>query len=263
QPAADLQAAAAEHRAEAAEAAAEPTAAATARPPVVDARRIRAADLGHPSPPAPPSADSAPVASPPDAARSARRRPPVARRARRRPRTATAPAPINGPRSPRRAGVIRAPRLNDSAECSPSASCAELKNVAPKPSATDPPQTTRSRSSRLHTDATAVPTRRPVRCMISYVGSVGGRPVIARIDGPDASASRQPRDPQAQRRPLGSTTMWPTWPALPLAPSSSWPLSTIPPPTPVDTTIARKFSLPCAAPSQPSANARALASRSA
>src|SRR3954447_3192328 len=84
-----------------------------------------------------------------------------------RPRSPTAPAPINGPRPPRRAGVIRALRLNDNCACSSSVSCAELKNVAPKPSATGPPTTARSRSSRLHTVATAWPTSRPVRCMIS------------------------------------------------------------------------------------------------
>ena len=94
----------------------------------------------------------------------------------------------------------------------------------------------------LHSEAAARPTRRPVRCMISYVGSVGDRPVIASIAVPDASASRQPRAPHPQRRPLGSTMMWPTWPALPDAPSSSSPSSTMPPPTPVDTVIAQKLS---------------------
>ena len=54
---------------------------------------------------------------------------------------------------------------------------------------------------------TARPTSRPVRCMISYVGSVGDRPVIASMARPDASASRHPRAPQPHRRPLGSTMM--------------------------------------------------------
>src|SRR6478672_8225113 len=85
---------------------------------------------------------------------------------------------------------------------------------------------------------------------------------MASIAGPDASASRQPRDPHAHRRPFGSTTVWPTWPALPVAPSSSLPFNTIPPSTVVDTTIARKSERPWAAPSQPSARANALAPRS-
>ena len=38
---------------------------------------------------------------------------------------------------------------------------------------------------------------------------------MASIARPDASASRHPRAPHPQRRPLGSTMMWPTWPALP------------------------------------------------
>src|SRR4029079_18637896 len=177
------------------------------------------------------------------------------------PRSPTAPAPINGPRPPNRAGVIRALRLNDSWACSSSVSCAELKNVAPKPSATDPPTTARSRSSKLHTVATACPTSRPVRCMISYVGSECGRPVMASIAGPLASASRQPRDPHEHRRPFGSTTVCPTCPALPVAPSSSLPVNTIPPPTAAETPIAKKSERPCAAPSQPSASARALAPR--
>ena len=88
-----------------------------------------------------------------------------------------------------------------------SSSWAALKNVAANPSATPPPMTTRSRSSVLHSDASPRPTSRPVRCMISYVGSVGERPVIASMARPDASASRQPRAPQPQRRPFGSTIM--------------------------------------------------------
>ena len=77
------------------------------------------------------------------------------------PRMPTAPAPISGPRSPRRVGVIRAWRLYGSRACVLSSSWAALKNVAANPSATPPPTTTSSRSSRLHSDATARPTRRP------------------------------------------------------------------------------------------------------
>ncbi len=79
---------------------------------------------------------------------------------------------------------------------------------------------------------------------------------------PDASASRHPRAPQTQVRPSGSTHTWPMWPALPDAPSSRRPSSTIPPPTPVETTMAMKSSTPAAAPFHPSARAKALASLS-
>ena len=65
-----------------------------------------------------------------------------------------------------------------------------------------------------------------------------GAPVMRAIAEPDASASRQPRAPHAHSRPSGSTITWPMWPALPSAPSSSRPSRTMPPPTPVDTTIA-------------------------
>ena len=44
--------------------------------------------------------------------------------------------------------------------------------------------------------------------------SAAGRPVIAAIAVPDASASRHPWPPHAQRRPPGTTTTWPMWPAL-------------------------------------------------
>ena len=56
--------------------------------------------------------------------------------------------------------------------------------------------------------------------------------------------------------------MWPTWPALPSRPSSRRPSTTMPPPTPVDTTMAMKSSCPAAAPTHPSPSANALASLS-
>ena len=52
-----------------------------------------------------------------------------------------------------------------------------------------------------------------------------------------------PCAPHGQVRPSGSTITWPTCPALPAAPSRSRPSSTTPPPTPVDTTMARKSRL--------------------
>ena len=73
------------------------------------------------------------------------------------PRQPTAQAPTSGPLSPRRTGVIRAPRTKFSRLCSSISCWAALKNVAPKPSATEPPTTARSRSSRLQTEATAMP----------------------------------------------------------------------------------------------------------
>ena len=52
------------------------------------------------------------------------------------------------------------------------------------------------------------------------------------------------------------------WPAFPRRPLSSFPSSTMPPPTPVDTTMAMKSAQPDAAPTQPSPSANALASLS-
>ena len=52
------------------------------------------------------------------------------------------------------------------------------------------------------------------------------------------------------------------WPALPSRPSSSLPSSTMPPPTPVETTMAMKSVQPAAAPTHPSPSANALASLS-
>jgi hypothetical protein len=79
---------------------------------------------------------------------------------------------------------------------------------------------------------------------------------------PLISPSRQPRLPQPHGPPPGTTTTWPTCPALPCAPSSSRPSTTSPPPTPVETTMARKLEHPAAAPFQPSPSASALASPS-
>ena len=171
------------------------------------------------------------VMTPPNLSRTVRLR------SRDQPLMPTAPAPINGARSPSRVGVILACRLYGRRAHVLSSSWAALKNVAAKPRATPPPTTTRSRSRRLQSDAAARPTRRPVRCMISYVGSVGDRPVIASIANPDASASRQPRAPHVHRRPLGSTITWPMCPALVDAPSSNSPSRTMPPPMLVDTVI--------------------------
>ena len=64
-------------------------------------------------------------------------------------------------------------------------------------------------ASGLATDATARPTRRPVRSTTSGPASAGGWPVTAAMAKPDASASRHPRPPHRHGRPSGSTTTWP------------------------------------------------------
>src|SRR5207302_860520 len=178
------------------------------------------------------------------------------------PRQPTAAAPTMGPRVPSPAGTTRAPRLNWRRARTSSSAWAAAKKGGPNPRATEPATTARRRSRRLATDARARPTSRPVRAITSVGAWAAGRPVAASMEGPEASASRQPRPPQAQGRPSGTTTTWPTWPALPAAPSSRRPPSTTPPPTPVDTTTAMKSLTPAAAPTQPSARARALASLS-
>ena len=101
------------------------------------------------------------------------------------------------------------------------------------------------RSSRLATEATARPTRcrrgAPAPRGLGRRAAGGGRMPV-----PDASASRHPRAPQAHGRPSGSTITCPMCPALPAAPWSSRPSRTMPPPTPVDTTMAMKSGTPAA-----------------
>src|SRR5581483_9807335 len=180
----------------------------------------------------------------------------------RTPRQPTAAAPTNGPFSPSPTGTMRAPLENSSRARASSSDWAAAKNGSPKPRATDPPTTANRRSRRLTTDATARPTSVPVRTMVPASASAAGRPVTAAIAGPDASASRHPWPPHAHARPSGSTITWPMWPALPDSPSSSRPSSTMPPPTPVETTMAMKSSTSAAAPRQPSPSASAFASLS-
>ena len=134
---------------------------------------------------------------------------------------------------------MRAPTEKSSRQRASSSAWAAAKNGSPKPRATEPATTARRRSNRLHTEATARPTSRPVRSTTTGPASDAGRPVAAAMAVPDASASRHPTAPQPHRRPSGSTTTCPMWPAFPAAPSSSRPSSTTPPPTPVETTMAR------------------------
>lgn len=56
----------------------------------------------------------------------------------------------------------------------------------------------------------------------------------ARMPGTEATVSRQPRLPQRQGRPAGSTVTCPSSPASPEEPVTSWPPTTSPPPTPSD-----------------------------
>ena len=96
--------------------------------------------------------------------------------------------------------------------------------------------------------------------------STAGRGAKPCCHGPPASevplamASRQPTPPHTQCGPFGSTLACPMWPALPVAPTTTRPFSTNPPPTPVDTTMPSTLACPRAAPRQCSPTATATAS---
>ena len=76
----------------------------------------------------------------------------------------------------------------------------------------------------------------------------------------EATVSRQPMLPQPQRRPPGSTVMWPISPANPLCPAMTWPpLMTAAPSPPVASTRA-KSSMPRAWPKARSPRQRASVS---
>ena len=64
-------------------------------------------------------------------------------------------------------------------------------------------------------------------------GQGAGRPQRSAMAPPPASASMQPRCPQRQSGPFGSTEMWPTSPAVPRAPRHSSPSATMPAAMPV------------------------------
>ena len=142
-----------------------------------------------------------------------------------------------------------APRANSSRARRSSSAWAAAKNGSPKPSATEPATTASRRSSRSATEATARPTSVPVRSTTSGRASAGGRPVMARDGGARrlgleaaAAAARAQRARRARRSRdrCGRRCR--------RAPSSSRPSSTMPPPTPVDTTMARKSAHADAAP---------------
>ena len=162
-------------------------------------------------------------------------------------------APAARPRRRRRAGrrrrgppgTMRAPRAKSRRAERSSSAWAAAKKASPKPSATEPATTARRRSSRFATEATrpadepARPAPAPRRRPPPPVARCGRR---SRCPTPRPRGS--PRAPQAHGRPSGSTMTWPMCPALPSAPSRRRPSSTMPPPTPVDTTMAMKSRCP-------------------
>ena len=172
--------------------------------------------------------------------------------------------PPSSPTAPRRPPHVRPRRRADAAAPDQGAVGAEAAGPDPgRPGELEPAPQGRSRPGRRRRSRhrSRAPPSRPPRRAAGRAGwpptpppgrrgsrtggaptrsaSAAGRPVIAAIAVPDASASRQPRPPHAHGRPSGSTTTWPMWPALPPDPSSSRPSRTMPPPTPVDTTMAR------------------------
>ncbi len=117
------------------------------------------------------------------------------------------------------------------------------------------------RSTTAPTEASARPTRVPVRSMIARGARWAARPVSSSIAGRLQYASRQPwpaaraRVVRRARPPCGRCA-----PALPERPCRSRPPLMIPPLTPVATTTPMKSVTPCAAPHHASPDASALAS---
>src|SRR4029453_16808292 len=87
-------------------------------------------------------------------------------------------------------------------------------------------------------------------------------PAARRIASWPASCSRQPRAPQRQRGPSGSTVTCPTSPAKPLTPRNSSPPITMPAPTPISPETWTKSSRPSWPPNHSSPRAARLASLS-
>ncbi len=79
---------------------------------------------------------------------------------------------------------------------------------------------------------------------------------------PELYCSQQPRLPQGQRWPPGTTCMWPNSPATPYLPRLTWPSSRMAPPMPVPRVIMTRWSSPRPAPKRHSAQAAVLASLS-
>ena len=90
------------------------------------------------------------------------------------PATPPRPRPTRWVRAPRPAGTSSVPREKSSRARASISARAAARNGSPKPTATPPATTARCRSRRLATDATARPTRRPVRSTTSGPASSGG-----------------------------------------------------------------------------------------
>ena len=134
-------------------------------------------------------------------------------------RRPTAAAPTSGPWAPSPPGMIRVDLEKSSRDRRAISSWAASKKTPPKPRATEPGHHGQldveevghrgHRPSDQRPGASTHRLRAPRR---------PGARSSTRSTVPDASASRQPRPPQAQGRPSGSTTTWPMWPALPGCP---------------------------------------------
>ncbi len=105
----------------------------------------------------------------------------------------------------------------------------------------------------------------PTRSMIPYAtgDSAAASSRASRTRAlPELYCSQQPRLPQGQRCPAGTTCIWPNSPATPYLPRLTWPSSRIAPPIPVPRVIMTRWSSPRPAPNRHSAHAAALASLS-
>ena len=124
-----------------------------------------------------------------------------------------------------------------SAPSSPSRAAAWT--CSPRTRAGSPPATSTTRRSRPPTAASRASCARPE---------------------PDANRSQQPRRPQTQGGPFGSTTMWPNSPVNPWAPTRRRPPATTPPPIPVPSVTITMSSQPRPAPTVHSDSAAQVAS---
>ena len=161
------------------------------------------------------------------------------------PRQPTAAAPTSGPASPSPAGhdAGAAGELDPAAE---RRARPARRRRTPRRSRAPPSRPRRPAAGRAGWPPTPPPARPACRCAAARPrrprpGRGRWRP-RCRCPTPRPRGSRGAPHPHA--RPSGSTITWPMCPALPAAPSSSRPSSTMPPPTPVDTTIAMKSRWP-------------------
>jgi len=194
----------------------------------------------------------------------------------------SAAAPTRPASWPSAAGTTRTARAKASWACRRKASSSGSNSSGPACDS-PPPMATTSRSSRWVAEASATPRARPARRIAASatscprrassassraVASPATRPCARHpccwahraSDGPLAIASRQPRPPQTQPSPSGSTTTWPMCPALPCAPEMARPSRMRPPPTPVETTMPSRLGTPRPAPRQCSPTVRHIAS---